>query len=199
MLNELVGQFLKTSDGSGLLQDLVSKGLTEHQVTQAVTATAEGAVEHGGAAGLDLGSLAGGLLGSGGLGGLAGMLGGSGGAAGAGGGLGGVLGSMLGGSGTAGAGGGLGGMLGGMLGGAATPAAGGAGSLAALVAPISQFVAQKTGLAPAMAQMVVSTALPKLLALFSGAGGAAAGAAPAGAAAPSAGGSLGDMLGSLLK
>jgi len=43
MMNELVGQFLKSSDGGSLLQDLVSKGLSEQQVTQAVTATAEGA------------------------------------------------------------------------------------------------------------------------------------------------------------
>ena len=80
MLNELVGQFLKSSDGGALLQQLQAKGLTEQQATHAVTATAEGAAEHGNAGGLDLASLAGGLLGGGG-GGLGAMVGAFGGGA----------------------------------------------------------------------------------------------------------------------
>jgi hypothetical protein len=175
MVSELVGQFLKSSDGSGLLQDLVSKGLSAQQATQAVTATAEGAVEHGGGAGLDLAGLAGGLLGG------------------------------------AGGSGGLGGLLGGMLGGGAGGGAGGtsaaAGPLAALISPVSQFVAQKTGLAPAMAEMVVSAALPKLLALLTSATGVGAGpgtataGAPASASGEPASGSsaVGDLFSPLLR
>lgn len=149
MLNELVGQFLKSSDGGALLQQLQAKGLTEQQATSAVTATAEGAVEQGspgGAGGLDLASLAGGLLGGGG---------------------------------------GLGAMLGAF--GGAAPAAGAAPAnpMAGLVGPVSQFVAQKTGLALPMALMVVSTVLPKVMSLFGGATTApAAGEATAAAASP---------------
>jgi hypothetical protein len=146
MLSELVGQFMKTSEGGALMQQLLSNGLSEQQATHAVTATAEGVTQATGAAGggLDLGSLAGSLLGGGaaggGLGALAGMLGG---------------------------------------GAPAAPAAEGAAQnpLAGLIAPVAEFVAQKTGLAPAMAQMVVSAALPKLMALITG-GAATPGAAP---------------------
>ncbi len=145
MLNELVGQFLKSSDGGALLQQLQAKGLTEQQATHAVTATAEGAAEHGNAGGLDLASLAGGLLGGGG--------------------------------------GGLGAMLGAFGGGAPAAGAAPANPMAGLVGPVSQFVAQKTGLALPMAQMVVSTVLPKVMSLF---GGAAAAPVAGEAAAPAA-------------
>ena len=182
MLNELVGRYLNSADGSDLLKNLTAKGLTEQQATQAVTATAEGAVEQGGAGGAgapDLASLAGGLLGGGGLGALGGLFGGAPTAPGA------------------SAGGGMAGMLGGLMGGnTEAPASPGtsANPLAALIAPISQVVAQKTGLAPALAQMVVTAALPKLLALFTGA--PAAGAKPD--AAPAATGPA-DLLSSLLR
>jgi len=82
MLNELVGQFLSSSDGTDLLKNLEAQGVSAPQATQAVTATAEGAMEHASAGGLDLASLAGGLVGGGGgLGALGGMLGGLGGGA----------------------------------------------------------------------------------------------------------------------
>jgi hypothetical protein len=183
MLNELVGQYLQSADGSDLLKNLQAQGLSAQQATHAVSATAEGAIEHGtggaGLAGMDLAGLAGSLLGGaggggGGLGALVGMLGGGGAPA-------------AGSSAPTGAGEGLGGLLGGLLSG------GGAnqGPLGAMVAPISQIVAQKTGLAPAMASMVVSAVLPKILALFSGAG------ATPGQPAPAAGGQ--DLLSSLLR
>ena len=141
MLDILVGQFLKSSDGSGLLKDLQAKGLTEGQATQAVTATAEGAVAQGDGAAAAPSAF-------GGLGSLMGMLGGGGPSAGP-------------------EAGGLGALMG-MLGGApAAPAAAAGG--AAPVNPIAQLVAQKTGLSPAIAQMVVAAALPKLLALLGGA------------------------------
>lgn len=78
--------------------------------------------------------------------------------------------------------GGVGGMLGGLLGGA--PAGGAGGGLAAQV---TQFVSQKTGLSPAIAQSVVGVALPKLLELIQG-------QAPAAGATPSPGGLLGGLL-----
>jgi|APLak6261679142_1056127.scaffolds.fasta_scaffold00059_23 hypothetical protein len=62
MLNELVGQFLKSADGNSLLGELKAKGLSEQQATQAVNATAEGAQSSAGG----LAGLAGGLLGGGG-------------------------------------------------------------------------------------------------------------------------------------
>lgn len=77
-----------------------------------------------------------------------------------GGGLGGIAslaGGMLG-----GAGGGLAGLMGG----------GGASPINAMIAPVAGFVAQKTGLAPQVATMVVSAALPKLLSLLKGDSGA---------------------------
>ena len=55
-----------------------------------------------------------------------------------------------------------------------------------MTAQIAQFVAQKTGLSPAIAQAVVAAALPKLLELLQG-------QAPA-TAAPTAGGFLGGLL-----
>lgn len=77
--------------------------------------------------------------------------------------------------------GGVGGMLGGLLGGA--PAAGG------IAAQVTQFVSQKTGLSPAIAQSVVGVALPKLLELIQGQA-----QAPAAGATPSPGGLLGGLL-----
>ncbi len=145
-------------------------------------------MEHGGTAtggAPDLASLASGLLGGGGgLAALAGMMGG---------------GAATPAAGAAPAGGGLGAMLGGLMGGAggAAPGAGvAAGPMAMLVTPVSQFVAQKTGLAPAMAHTVVTAALPRLLAFFMGAKDAAPGAA----AAPSpAANPAGDLLSSLFR
>jgi hypothetical protein len=138
MLDVLVGQFLKSSDGSGLLKDLQAKGLTEAQATQAVTATAEGAVAQNAAPAAPAGS------------GIAGLL------------------DMLGGSVAAPAS--AGGLLG-MLGAASGPVPT-APAAAPPAHPIALLVAQKTGLPPAMAQMVVAAALPRLLSLL---GGAAAG------------------------
>lgn len=107
--------------------------------------------------------------------------------------LGGLLGGLAGGA--PGGGPSLGGLAG-MLGGAATPAAapapGQPGAPNPLVALIAPVVAQKTGLSPAVAQVVVTLALPKLMSLLSGA--QAPGAA---GAAPTAGG-LGGVLGGLL-
>lgn len=75
-----------------------------------------------------------------------------------GGGLGGLL---------SGAGGGdLASMAAGFLGGGSAAPAG--GSLAQFAPTIASFVAQKTGLAPAMAQTVVSLALPKIEELIKG-------------------------------
>jgi hypothetical protein len=68
--------------------------------------------------------------------------------------------------------GGLGGLVGGLLGGGSAPSATG-GLVSSLAAPISQFVAQKTGLSPEIAAMVVNVALPKLMALIQGQGVAA--------------------------
>lgn len=180
MMNELVGQFLQSGTGADLVKELVSKGLSSQQVTHAVTATAEGALEHGASltgqqGSLDIAGLAGSLMGGGNgggvLGALSGMMGGSGGAA------------------APAAGGGLGSILGGLMGGGTAAPTGNA--LGGLVAPIATLVAQKTGLDPAMAQMVVSVALPKVMAMLSG--GAAAPSAPA------AGGGAADLLSSLMR
>lgn len=159
-MEALVGQFLGSADGASLLSQLGAQGLAPQQAQAAVQATAEGVVEHAPRAGLDLGA----LLGGGGLGALAGALGGGGS------GLGGMLGGLTGGGAAAPGGGGssLGGLLGGLTGGgAAAPGAApdGGGMVAMLATPVAQFVAQKTGLAPALAQTVVSAVLPKLLAL----------------------------------
>ncbi len=83
-----------------------------------------------------------------------------------------------------GSGGGLAGLAGNLLGGQA-----GGMNLASFAGPISQFVAAKTGLSPAIANTVVSLVLPKLSELI--AGQAAKPAAQAGG--------LGSMLGGLLK
>lgn len=170
MLNEIVGRFLKTSEGGGLVKDLRAKGLTEQEATSAVTATAEGAMTQDDPAAGDGGA----------LGGITALLGGQG-----------------------------GGALGGLPGrapAAAPPAAQpGAPAPAAQISPIAQMVASKTGLTPAMAQMVVNTALPKIMGLLgldeAPAAGAPAAGAPVSADAkpPAAGGSLTDVLGSLLR
>jgi hypothetical protein len=172
MLNELVGQYLKSTDGSGLMKELQAKGLTEQQAAHGITATAEGAINQQPEG-------AGGPSTAGALGGLAGMLGGGG------------LAGMLGGGGLAGmlSGGGLAGMLGGAPAAGAPAAPGG-------VSPLAQIVAQKTGLAPLMAEVVVAAVLPRLKAMLMGppAGAPAEGAAPA---APAAGAA--DLLGSLFR
>lgn len=71
--------------------------------------------------------------------------------------------------------GGLAGALGGLLGGGGLGAllgnsAPAGGSLGGFAPAIAGFVAEKTGLAPAMAQTVVSLVLPKIEAMISGAG-----------------------------
>jgi hypothetical protein len=171
VLEQLVGQFVQSGAGKDILAQLGQQGLEAPQAQAALTATAEGVMQHGAGAG-----------------GLAGMLGGlMGGDSSAAGGLGGL--------------GALGGLVG-MLGGSA-PAGSGApagGGLAAMAAPVAQFVAQKTGLSPAIAQMVVSVALPKVIEMFTGAHAAAASGQPAApGAAPAAGGMLEGLLGGLLK
>ncbi len=112
------------------------------------------------------------------------------------GGIAGLLGGLVGGSG-GGAAGAVAGLLGGS-GAAAAPGAGG-GMLAAMTGPVAQFVAQKTGLAPAMAQTVVGIALPKLLELIQGQGASAAQAPTAQAPAQGGAGDLLGALGGLLK
>ncbi len=71
---------------------------------------------------------------------------------------------------------------------------GGTPDLASLAGPVAQFVAQKTGISPAIAQTVVSAVLPKVLELVKG---TAAGAATQGI--PGAPAGIGGMLGGLLK
>lgn len=66
---------------------------------------------------------------------------------------------------------GLGQLASGLLGG--TGGAPNGGALQSLVQPVSAFVASKTGLQPAMATMIVSAALPKLMELIQGKGGGA--------------------------
>ncbi len=84
MLNELVGQLLKSGTGEELLKSVQAHGLSADQATRAVTATAEGAMSQLGS-GSGVASAVGDLLGGGGAGGLAsmaaGLLGGSPGAA----------------------------------------------------------------------------------------------------------------------
>jgi hypothetical protein len=140
---------------------------------------AQGQQAQGGA---DIGDILGGILGgstqgtqgssAGGLGDILGGIlgGGAGGTQGSsGGGLGDILGGILGGgtSNTQGSsGGGLGDILGGILGGGTSSTQGGAsagGGLSSILGPIVQSLAQKMGLPPAIAQMVVGFALGKLL------------------------------------
>lgn len=83
-------------------------------------------------------------------------------------------------------GGGLASMAGGLLGGG--PANAGPSSLTAMVPGIAQFVAQKTGLDPAMASTVVTMALPKVIELVKSHMGAS------GADAAKPGGLLGSLL-----
>lgn len=154
LLNALVGQFLKSSEGGSLVQELKGKGLTEDQATHAVTATAEGAAQQAPGD-------------AGGLGAVAGLLGG----------------------------GGLGALLGGSV---AAPAPAAPAGATPAPGALVQFVAQKTGLSPAMAQVVVSTVLPKVMAML-GQPAAAPGAAPAAAPAAPAGGDLLSAMGSLIR
>ncbi len=97
------------------------------------------------------------------------------------GGLASLAGNLLGGS------GGLASLAGSLLGGGSAAAEGSSG-FAAMVPAISQFVAQKTGLDPAMAQTVVTLALPKVMELLRS-------QAPAGTT--EAGGKPGGLLGGL--
>lgn len=123
----------------------------------------------GGGAGSTQGSSAGGLgdILGGILGGGAGSTQGS--SAGSAGGLGDILGGILGGgtgSTQGSSGGGLGDILGGILGGGTSStqgSAGAGGGLSSILAPIVQSLAQKMGLPPAIAQIVVGFALGKLL------------------------------------
>lgn len=141
MLDQIVGQLLQSGTGAELMKTVQAQGLSAEQATAALSATAEGALEHSG--------------------GIAGLLGGGG-----------------------GGGGGLASMAAGLLGGNNAAPAGGS-SLAHLAPTIASFVAQKTGLAPAMAQTIVSLALPKIEELIKG--GAAG--------SKSGGGMLGGLLG----
>ncbi len=124
MLDGIVGQLLQSGAGAELLKTVQSHGLSAEQATKALTATAEGAMQHAGAAEGGLAGALGGMLGGGGAGGLASM-------------------------------------AVGLFGGAAAPAPT-TSSLSAFAPMIAHFVAQKTGLAPAMAQTVVTVALPKI-------------------------------------
>ena len=130
MLEAMLDQFMKTSDGASMLQSLTGAGLSPQQAQQVVTTTAEGVASQGGQGGFDVGAITGGLMG--------------------------------------GAGGGLG-QLAGMLGGGGTSASAATGSLDGLVGPIAQLVAQKVGIAPAMATTVVKLVLPKIAAMLTGA------------------------------
>jgi hypothetical protein len=107
MIDQIVGQFLNSGEGKGVLDQLKQQGVDGPQAQQAVSATAEGAMQQV----------------------------------------------------SAGGGGGLAGMLSGLTG-------GGGGQSAGMASQVTQFVAQKTGLSPAIAQTVVSAVLPKLLELF---------------------------------
>jgi hypothetical protein len=144
-----------------------------------------GAAQGSGGAGDLLGSLLGGGApqGAGGAGDLLGSLLGGGAAQGSGG-AGDLLGSLLGGGGAQGAGG-AGDLLGSLLGGGAPQGSGGAGGLAgaqaggagslsgnAILGPIVDGLAQKMGLPPALAEMVVGFVLSRLLGGQAGATGA---------------------------
>jgi hypothetical protein len=74
MIDGFVKEFMSSSQGSNVLSQLDQEGLSPDKAQEAVQATAEGAMQHGGSAGLDLSGL---LSGSeGGFGGIAGALGG---------------------------------------------------------------------------------------------------------------------------
>lgn len=159
MIDQLLQQFM----GSGAASEAVSAltrqhGLSQPQAEGAVSATVEGAAQAvGGGAGFDLASLAGGLLGGSGGGGGGGSGGGGFGA------LGGLLGGLAGGgSGGGGSGGGGLGALGGLF--------GGGGASSQMTETVAGFVAQKTGLSPAIANTVVSIVLPKILEYVKGVG-----------------------------
>ena len=76
MIEGLIKQFMGSSQGSSVMSELSKEGLSPDKAQEAVQATAEGALKHGGAAGIDLSNL---LGGSGGvMGSVAGALGGMG-------------------------------------------------------------------------------------------------------------------------
>lgn len=106
MIEHLVGQFLNSGEGQGVLAQLKQQGVDGPQAQQAVFATAEGAMQQ---------------VSQGGGGGLSGML--------------------------------------------SAVTGGGGGQSSGMATKVTQFVAQKTGLSPAIAQTVVSAVLPKLLEL----------------------------------
>jgi hypothetical protein len=136
MIQSLLQQFTASSGAADVVRSLTGQGLTPAEATQAVHATAEGAAEQ---LGNNPAGVLGGLLGGGGAGGALGMLGG-----------------LLGGGGSGG-----GGMLGGLLGGGSS---GDAGLPPELMAGIARFVADKTGLSPAQAQLAVAVVVPKIIA-----------------------------------
>lgn len=142
MIEQLVGQFLGSQAGQSAVAELGAQGLSPQQANGAVTATAEGvAAQLGGGGGANP------------LGAFGALLGGGGGS---------PFGALLGGG-----DGNLLGALGGLLDGGSTNAApGGSNALAGLAGPIGKFVAEKTGLAPALAQTVVSVVLPKVVEWF---------------------------------
>jgi len=107
MIDQLVGQFLNSGDAKGVLAQLQQQGLDGAKAQQAVSATAEGAMQQ---------------VSQGGGGGLAGML--------------------------------------------SAVTGGGGGQSSGMASQVTAFVAQKTGLSPAIAQTVVSAVLPKLLELL---------------------------------
>lgn len=168
MFDNLAKDFISSAIGNDAVDALKKEaGLDQSEATNALSATAHGAVdalsgESGGVAGA-LGGLLGGsggaagalggLLGGGGGGALGGLLGGGGGDSG--GGLGGALGGMLGGG---GGGGGLGGMLGGLVGGGNA-----SGLPPAITDKIALFVAEKTGLGADKARLAVNVVVPKIM------------------------------------
>jgi hypothetical protein len=93
-----------------------------------------------------------------------------------------------------GGGGLLGALGGGGLGALAGAALGGGNLSASLVDPVSKIVAQKTGIAPATAKMVVAIVLPKVMAYLQGGGD---GPDQGGGEGGGAGGGLGGALGGL--
>ncbi len=141
MIDQLIGQFLSSQDGKSTVAELSAHGLDQQQATSAVTATAQGVASQLGGGGDPLSALLGGGSGGAVLGALGGLFGG---------GSSGAEASPL---------GGLGSLLGGGSSAASNP-------LAGLAGPIGHFVAEKTGLAPALAQTVVSVVLPKVVAWF---------------------------------
>ncbi len=75
MIEGLIKQFMSSSQGSSAMSELSKEGLAPDKAQEAVQATAEGALKHGGAAGIDLSNL---LGGDSKLGAVAGALGGMG-------------------------------------------------------------------------------------------------------------------------